>query len=432
MSKIRKSFMAISLLTVFIVLCFAPVSGQDEEIDLLYLIHSQEPGATINQQLIDQFEAENPNIRITLDPTPYGSFEQKLLTGIATGQGADLFWMGDWSVPQFLDFDMLAPVDPTAFGVDSQEALISQFDGLSLTPFMKDGELYSGGISEYNTFSLIYNPDHFEEAGLPLPSTTEPLTWEQVMGFSPELVQLDDNGNPTRVAIGWFYGAPIWQNLVLEPMVNQLGGHLVNRETGEASFDAPEMIRVMEYWKQMREINAMDPAFTLDFLDDFANGRTTMIFGGPWALAAIRSINPDANLAVAPLPVFEGGERTTTLYAWAWFVNANAPEANQAAAWKFIDYVTQQQQTWWDEAGFIQPRAGTADDGTEITEYRLQQEPLLEVFLNDFQYGEYQARSINYNEISSILTRVFNRIMEGEDVELVLEQAQTAVGFLAD
>ena len=401
-------------------------------IELLYLIHAQEPGATINQQLIDQFEAENPDIKINLDPTPYSSFEQKLLTGIATGEGADLFWMGDWVVPQFLANDMLAPFAPAAFGLETQDAYIDQFDASALTPFIEDGTLYTGGISEYNTFSLIYNPDHFEEAGLPIPSSTEPMTWEEVMAYSEDLVKLDADGNPTRVAVGWYYGAAIWQNLVLEPMVNQLGGHLVNRETGEANFDSLEMLAVMEYWKAMRDMNAMDPAFTLDFLDDFANGRTSMIFGGPWALPAIRGINPDANIAVAPLPSFEDGQRTTTLYSWAWFVNSSAPEENQEAAWKFIDYMTQQQQVWWDEGGFLQPRDGISEDGTAMTAYRLDAEPLLEVFLDDFQYGEYQARSVNYNEFSNILTRTFNRILEGEDALLVLEDAQTAASFLVE
>ncbi len=65
-----------------------------------------------------------------------------------------------------------------------------------------------------------------------------------------------------------------------------------------------------------------------------------MIIAGIWALPAIRSVNPDAKIAVAPLPVWEGTERNTILYSWSWFVGNQSSEEEQAAAWKLTNFLS--------------------------------------------------------------------------------------------
>src|SRR5690606_16418588 len=126
--------LTLALVAVGLPLTFAQAQEQ-EPVTILYSIHQQEPGSTINAALIEEYMALNPNVEIVLDSTPYAQFEQKLLTGIATGQGADVFWMGDWLVPQFMANNLLAPVDPTAYGVETLDEFIALFEPNSLAPF---------------------------------------------------------------------------------------------------------------------------------------------------------------------------------------------------------------------------------------------------------------------------------------------------------
>jgi multiple sugar transport system substrate-binding protein len=396
-----------------------------ENVELLYMTHSHDPAIVVNDQLIQEFQALHPNVQIVYDHAPHENYEQKVLTAFAGGQGPDVFWAGDWMLPQFTASGILAPVDPAAYGVASTEEFVQLYEAGALTPFMDGDNVLTGGISEYNTFSMIYNPRHFEDAGLPLPSSTEPMTWEEFADYAEQLTIIED-GTRVRSGVEWVYNTPIWTVLLFEPMLHQIGGQVINPDTGQPDFTSPEMIRVMQFVQDLRmERQANDPAFLVDLLDDFANDRVSMIVAGPWAIPALESINPDAPFAVAPLPVFAEGERITTLYAWAWFVNAGSAPTTQCWAWEFLDFLTANGKLWWDEVGYIQPRTDEVD-GQTLSEYQLSTMPELEVFLDDYEYGQYQFRSTDYFEISSAWNRAFQRIMEGEDVEQVLSETQAA------
>jgi multiple sugar transport system substrate-binding protein len=415
----------------------APAPGgapaeQAEKIQLLYMTHSFDPAIPVNEQVIQEFQELHPEVEIVYDHTPHANFEQKVLTAFAGGQGPDVFWAGDWMMPQFIKNEIIAPVDYTQFGVNSQTEFLNLFEPGSLDPFIVEGKVYTGGLSEFNTFSLLYNAKHFEDAGLPLPPKDQPLTWEELATFAEKLSQFDANGNRTRAGIALVYNVPIWTVLIYEPMVHQLGGQLIDSETGQPDFASEQMVKAMQYVQDLRfKYKAIDPAFSTDLLGDFANDRSSVIIAGPWALSLIRNLNPDIDVRVAPLPVFEGGQRTTTLYAWAWFVSSKSAPEKQKLAWEFVNLLSSKGQSWWDNVRYLQSRIGKADTGDDLVTYRLNQEPLLDVFLDDFKYGKFEFRSTSYFELSQIWTRAASRILEGEDVKTVLQEAQIAAGFTA-
>jgi multiple sugar transport system substrate-binding protein len=409
------------------------VAAQDEPITIVYWTHNHAPSIPVNQAIIDEFLAENPNVTIIFDHAPHDNYEQRVLTAFAGQQGPDVFWAGDWMVPQFLRNNMIAPVDPTAFGVETQEEFLALFAPGSLDAFIgEDGLVYTGGVSEYNTFSLIYNLDHFTEAGLEPLSETEPLTWEEFMDIGEQLAQ-SEAGATTRVALTWPFQTPIWTVLITEPMVRQLGGEIVDPETGMPQFNTPEMIRVMSMIAEMQDRGVIDSAFYSDVLLDFAAERTSTVIAGPWAAQPLKDMNPDINWAVAPLPQFEDAvDRVTTLYAWAWYVNANIPEERQHVAWRLVERLTAAQEEWWDSVGYVQARLGETQDGRTFEEFRAQSDERLQVIFNDYQFGQYQFRSTAYFEVSDILTRAQTRILAGGNVESVLRDAQTAAEFSAN
>jgi ABC-type glycerol-3-phosphate transport system substrate-binding protein len=247
------------------------------------------------------------------------------------------------------------------------------------------------------------------------------MTWEQLAETAGQLTVMNGDTRE-RSGFEWVYNVPIWTVLLFEPMLHQLGGQLIDPESGEPNFASEQMIQVMQYARDLRfEHNANDPAFLVDLLDDFANERVSMIIAGPWALPGIAGINPNVSPAVAPLPVFEGGTRTTTLYAWAWFVNANTSEEKRCWSWNFLSFLTSKAQLWWDNVGYIQPRTDIIVDEQPLADYYIATLPGMEVFNQDFPHGQYQFRSNQYFEISSAWTRAFQEIMEGADVTEVLE-----------
>lgn len=402
----------------------ASSASSGETIELLYMTHNHAQSIPINEAAIKEFEESHPNVKIIFDNAPHDNFEQKVLTAFAGGQGPDVWWMGDWMVPQLLKAGVIAPVDPTAFGVQTQEEYLKLYEAGSLDAFSSGGNVYTGGVSEYNSFSLIYNVDLFNELGIALPSKETPMSWEEFADIATKLTKVED-GKVTRVGATWPFQVPIWTVLILEPMLRQLGGELVDPTTGKADFNQEAMVATMNYIQELRANNAIDPAAYTGLLDDFANGRAATIFGGPWAAKPLGEINPDLNWDVAPLPQFSNAkDRVTTLYAWAWFVSAKSSPEKQKLAWEFVNLLTNKQQEWWDKVGYVQARLGNASNGMPLKEYYATSDERLNVIFADYAYGKYEFRSEKYFELSDIWTRAVDKVLNGEDVATVLSDAQ--------
>lgn len=435
--RITTLSLLMGLIALLVSACAMPVAAPADEgaavqtIELLYMTHTHSPAVALNEAIIAEFEAANPNVKIVYDHSPHAAYEQRLLTAFAGGQGPDVFWAGDWMVPQFLAAGIIAPVDPTAFGVATQDEFEALFEPGSLDAFKSDGKIYTGGISEYNTFSLFYNVDALIEAGFePLPKD-QPITWEELAEIAARLTIKEDDVT-VRIGLAWPFETPIWTVLIQEPMLRQKGGELIDPD-GNPDFTQEPMIAVMTYLQQLRQSNALDPAVSIDLLQDLANGRSAMIFGGPWAARPLNTINPDLNWDIAPLPQFtDAVDRVTTLYAWAWFVSAHSSPEKQKAAWEFVDFLTSKQREWWDEVGYVQARR-TEIDGMPLQEYYAQSDPRLTTIFADYAYGQFQFRSTKYFELSDIWTRAQTRVLTGEDVMAVLMDAQAqAEAAMAD
>lgn len=402
----------------------------DGEITLRYQTHTNAGVDEFNEELVAAFEEAHPGVNVEFNAVPFENYEPGLLTSFVGGEGPDLFWIGDWVVPQFYEAGVLADYDPDAYGI-SREEFIAQYEPQqSLDPYLIDGGLYTAGISEYNVVSLVYNPACFIEAGLGTPSSEEPLSWEEFAEIAGQLTKYEDG---ERVRQGWSYWTTldIWTVLVLHPMLEQLGGDLID-DSGQAQFDSPEMREVLSYLADLRfEYDAFDPAFTTDPLSDVANERQCMAFLGPWGVPVIQAqegADPNLEIAVAPLPNWEGSDRGVSQYSWSWQVNATAPAERQALAWELARYLNGYSPQWFDRAGYIQPKITEeteSEPGVTVLDHIREAGPHVEVFENDFDYGVSQFRSENYNEIAAIWTRAVTTVLEGGDVDQALQQAQS-------
>ncbi|NLK07118.1 MAG: extracellular solute-binding protein [Firmicutes bacterium] len=412
----RYSIFALLITTAVVLLGFSGVIYAKTE--LVYWIHGYEPAVVANKEIIQQFEALYPDVNIRFDYVPHDDFETKLFTAFAAGVGPDVYWIADNVFPQMLESDMVDAVMPSAFGVDSQAEFETLFEPGALEAFKVDGTLYTAGISEYNTLSVYYDKAAFREAGLPYPSATEPMTVAEFIELGQKLTKIEKNRR-IRSGIEFEWRLPNWISQTVEPWVRQLGGELVDPETGMPQFDSEEVITVVQLLQDLVfKYETSDPAFVLqDHVEDFAYGRVAMVLGGPFHMGFTRGLKPDMEIGVMPFPVFEGSPRVTTKYSWAWMVNPHS--RNRELAWKFAAFAaTEHQGLWWNNVRFIQPLKGKMDQLIEA-------EPLMETFVADFEYSKYQFSSTQYYELAHILLQAVSEVTSAPvDVRQVMERAQ--------
>lgn len=146
------------------------------------------------QQCAEMFEAEHPDQDVRITQIGWDDYWTKLTAGFIAGTGPDVFTNHVSKYPQFVELDVLAPLDEfeatAALDPDDYQ------DGLTDLWTGPDGRQY-GVPKDWDTVALFYNEDLLHEAGL-APADLGAWTWNPENGGSFEDVvahlTVDENG----------------------------------------------------------------------------------------------------------------------------------------------------------------------------------------------------------------------------------------------
>ena len=75
----------------------------------LWISGTPELDAAMNK-IIQQFQAENPNVTVSLEDFPFAQYYEKLTTAFAGGSGPDVYWI-DVRTAEFAKRGALLPLD---------------------------------------------------------------------------------------------------------------------------------------------------------------------------------------------------------------------------------------------------------------------------------------------------------------------------------
>ncbi len=400
------------LVLTVVILALAFASAAQAQTVIRYLGHSFDPTNNLVNQMIAEFEAENPDIRVEYEWVPAGQMEEKLLTELAAGVGPDLWHVRDRSFLTFQNVGAMAPVMPEAFGVETLEDLLALYDPGVTDAYTVDGVLY-GIPKEHNILTLFYRMDHFEEVGLDPHSP--PTTWEELVEYGEKLTIRDDRGRVSRMGFMW---PEISSGKLTRfaSLLYQVGGDFFNEDMTESIINNEAGLRAAKLWTAPIEAGIYDPALHLE--DDFPLGRVSMMTSGPYEPSNITTNYPHleygTHFAAARYPQVPGGEEAVIFTGWGWVVN-NASE-KQEAAWRFIAFMADQPERWLSDVGFIQPRVGLLDTPVAQTI------PHLDTFMEMNPIVRFMPRTPIYIEMHTPFADMIDRIsLEGWDHQQALD-----------
>ncbi|WP_413451975.1 extracellular solute-binding protein [Georgenia phoenicis] len=135
----------------------------------------------LNQELIDAFEAEHPDITVTPDYTDWGGYWDKLATQTAGGDTPDVIMQEERYLREYADRGVLA--DLSEYDIDT-----SAID----ESILGSGEFNDGlwGIpTGVNVRVMMADPQVFEEAGVEMPDDTT-WTWQD---YHDLMVEISEN-----------------------------------------------------------------------------------------------------------------------------------------------------------------------------------------------------------------------------------------------
>jgi len=272
----------------------------------------------ISDEQIVEFETAHPNIDLERIDTDFN----KLMSQIAAKSDItpDIFRLyGASEFPFYASRGLALDLQPY---FDKSE-YFKQDDLLSATNIFRwdgkvsgQGDIYGFPKDWAPDFNLFINKKLFAEAGIPIPSDKQSLTWEQLMEYAKQLTKK----NGEKVVQWGLYdplggGVAMNQDMMLVQLAS-LGQTLYSADNSSIVLDTPEAKKVMQYWIDAVQAPVGPSALhsdALNFIDLFAQDKLGMMIVGYWFSGLLRTNELTKNhlddFLMLPSPIMEGGKR---------------------------------------------------------------------------------------------------------------------------
>ena len=301
-------------------------------------------GLTPHQQIIQNFEDQNPNVIVQLEPISGRDYYARLLTQLAAKAAPDIMQIGDDAVPSFVSKNAFVPLDAYLTGINFDPSIY--LPGL-LDPGKIDGKQYLLP-KDYSPLAVYYNKTLFDAASVPYP--VEGWTWEDLLATAQKLTVKDASGNVTQWGIqlpaAWTTGFEYW--------VAAAGGSLISADgkTFTGVMDSPEVARAVQFYADLyNKYQVAPPPADMNAFgggnSEFANGKAAMMLFGRWPQGGFKT-NPNISLGVVAPP--QDKVRANILF-WGGFGIATS-SSQPEIAFKYLSFVSGEPgaQVWKDWA----------------------------------------------------------------------------------
>ncbi len=283
---------------------------------------------------VKQFMSENPGItveRIDSDPTKFKAM-------LTAGTPPDLFRTQGPQVPNLVERKIVHDLNDYF-----QSSSVLKLDDLAPANNLY---VYKGGrygmVKDWSPdFNLFVSKPAFEEASIPLPSSSEPLRYSDLPAIAKKLTKREGD-RTTRM--GW--GNPEGLTLVrtLQIVLAEQDQKLYKDDFSAITLtDNPKAVEFLKYIHDLAKENVIwnplnpSPSWAGD---DFVKGQVGMVQYGYW-FSGMVSTTKDAAVGgdktvFLPAPTWSGKPLNPTISGTG-MVMAQATK-NPDAAWKFFEY----------------------------------------------------------------------------------------------
>ncbi|ORT57580.1 sugar ABC transporter substrate-binding protein [Streptomyces sp. CB03238] len=306
------------------------------------------------QEIIKDFEAKNPGIKVTYVPIPSEDVQSKYDTAIAGGGLPDVGGVGAAYLANIVAQDALEPVGDRIEDSALKGKLVPSMVASVKSAGGRGDEMYSVPTSASNG-TLYYRTDLFKAAGLDAPTT-----WAKFYEAATELTDVKNNkfGYTIRGGAGSIAQA-------LDAMYGQSG--ITSFWDGDkTTVNDPKNVAALEKYVGLFKTTTPEADVNNDFkkmVAQFDTGTIGMLSHNLGSYTDhVKALGKD-KFAGIPNPVGDSGTRvqvSNPVDGLGLFKSSK----NKAAAWKFIEFaVSHESNSKWNEsAGAIPANTEAAAD----------------------------------------------------------------------
>lgn len=319
--KVIALLVALALLSGFAV---QTTKAQDTVTLEWWTVDSEEYSEAVQRAMAQQFEAENPNIKVNVTVLPESGFTDKMTTTLGAGQGAPdiaFFWDNNW-FPQALDLTPYLSADSVTAD--------TYIKGFWDTRAVWQGKVVGLPLGVGANF-VMYNKDLFDAAGLAYP--TADWTTDDYNAMAAKLTNPDKKiwgGDRPR---GPFRA--IWNNYGAFP-------YSPDSMTVEGYLNSPESVAAYTWLWDLVNSGATPTPADLEVLSKEGTGPIDLFLANRLAMATLNqghmlnALKEGVNFGIVPEPKAPGADRYVN--AWSLTVSIWKGTQHPDEAWKFLSY----------------------------------------------------------------------------------------------
>lgn len=298
-------------------------------------------------ELVKQFEAQNPGIKVAHENFPYDAYNQKVASAVPAGQGPDVINLFYGWVPLYVDSGYLQPLPAEAF-----PAMDIERDFVPMVKNSKFDGKYWALPTAVRSLALFYNADRLRAADIGRP----PITWDEFLTAAQRMTVRDAAGRMTTEGFGV---APAGQDhqLIREVLFRQWGVAPYSADGRRVTYATPQGAAALKWYT---DLITQHKVGVIDFFpggngyrDAFMADRAGMIVDGSFAIGSIRA-GTKATWGVTTLPRRSlGGEASNFGSYWVHGLTVRAQGPRREAAIKFLKFLVseQVQRLWLQQVG---------------------------------------------------------------------------------
>ncbi|WP_411376487.1 ABC transporter substrate-binding protein [Arthrobacter sp. MPF02] len=276
-------------------------------------------------EVIRDFEAANPTIKVQGENTEFSSYWDKMATQIAGGTTPDVFAMSGSYPSEYASRGVLLDLDKLKDQIDT-----SKFAEGTVDLGKIDGKQYTitAGV---NSMSMVVDPTVFEAAGVELPDD-ETWTWDDYADIAAEITR--------KSPAGTFGTTPMANDSFLAVWARQAGEALYTDDGKKLGISEDTLTRYFELNKKLMETGGA-PSASQTVEDGSAQPEMTLMGQGKQGMKISWS-NQMTSYSGAPLVMMKLPGESKTPGAWLrssmeYAISAKSAHPKEAAL--FINYL---------------------------------------------------------------------------------------------
>lgn len=384
------------------------VSG---DVEIEYWQYEFASKTALVNELIPEFEAANPGIKVKHVNFPYDDFRQQVAAAVQAGEGPDVLNVFFGWIPAYVQQQFLQPLNQEWFPHDVIE---SEF--FPTVAAAKVKEDYYALPTAVRTLALFCNMDHLDAAG-----KEPPTTWEELVDVAVATTQKDGD-NFDVVGFTWDIGGQghSWWR---EGLIRQNGGLPMSDDNRTVDFTSPEAVEAFKYHVAfLMEHGVTQNGFETDGPTAFQNGKAALHVDGSYRVGTYTTNAPDLNYKIVPLPANKAQASFASF--WCNTITRNAAEGDKAiAAAKWIDFLASADvmKRWTPAVGELPARTALAEDPELLANEKVA--PFIESL--PFSYATFMVNEADLRQF--VMDAYDNVTLAGVDPEAALQEAQEKV-----